>query len=277
MRHHVRDEALFAVVAQVGWHCRHHIRDELILPDGNHRRLHIRVREHRGLNLPELHTCAADLDHAVPSSDDLQAAAISPNSKVARARGTSTSERLDARQEGLGCLVGQVHVSGAQAGAGDADLADGVRADGRVALVHDRAALPRVGAACAHEASLRGKLVDVLHRAHLDGCDVALLCAAVAGVQQTVLGQGGKRTKAEFGRNGRTPDADIRHGSGQAVLQQDVEHCRNEACTCCSVRVGEGPQVCWLDDVRIPLGQVQAATAVEEGSEQVVNERHPRR
>mmetsp|Transcript_105480 Transcript_105480/g.340191 ORF Transcript_105480/g.340191 Transcript_105480/m.340191 type:complete len:788 (-) Transcript_105480:29-2392(-) len=282
VRHHVGHEALLAMVPQRRRHRRHHVGHELVLVDRDHGGLHVRVRAHGRLHLAQLDAGAPDLDHGVAAAHDLEVAFGRPLAKVARAHRALAAQSLHRGQEGLRRLLRQLQVARGQAGAGDADLAHGLRAHGPEAEVQHGAALARVRPAGAHVPLVRRAVVDVLRREHADLRDVALLRAAVARVEDaglTVAGprQRGQHTVAEFRRHCGAAHTDVAHGLGQALLQEDVQHGGHEARVRGAVALREGLELVGLHDVGAALREVEAAAADDHGREEVVQEGHPGR
>mmetsp|Transcript_37693 Transcript_37693/g.113879 ORF Transcript_37693/g.113879 Transcript_37693/m.113879 type:complete len:266 (-) Transcript_37693:488-1285(-) len=265
------------MVPKVRGHRGDHVGNELVFEDGDHRGADGGVRQHRGLDLPQLDAGAPHLHHRVAAADDLQVPGLRPDGQVARARRAGPVEGGQGREERLRGLLGQAEVPRGEARTRHRDLADGPRPDAREAFVQDRAALPHVRPPGAHDAAVRGAPLDVLAGAHLDRGDVALLGPAVARVKHAILGQRGQGAAAEVGRHGGAADADVRHVLRQAVLQKDVEHGGHETGVGRPVLVGEGLQLRGLDHMRAAVGEVQATTARQQRREEVVNEGHPSR
>mmetsp|Transcript_134550 Transcript_134550/g.348581 ORF Transcript_134550/g.348581 Transcript_134550/m.348581 type:complete len:209 (-) Transcript_134550:1589-2215(-) len=135
-----------------------------------------------------------------------------------------------------------------------------------------------MGPTSAHEALPGGCPLHILGRAHLQGCDVALLSAAVAGVQHTALGQCCERTMTELRRHSRAAHPDVGNTLGQPTgLKKDVEHGGHKTRAGGTVPGSEGAQLHRLNDMSTIVGHVQAATPLQQRSEQVVQKGHPSR
>mmetsp|Transcript_51245 Transcript_51245/g.158774 ORF Transcript_51245/g.158774 Transcript_51245/m.158774 type:complete len:323 (-) Transcript_51245:1326-2294(-) len=269
------------MVPQRCGHRWHHIRHKLVLVDCDHNGLDSWMRTHSSLHLAQLHPGASDLDHGVPAAHHLEVALGRPLAEVASAGGTHASEGLQGGQESLGGLLWQLEVPRGQAGARDADLANAARPHDAEARVQYRTALPRMRPAGTHVALVGRALLHVLRGAHLDLRHIPLLRAAVAGVQHanfTISGrrQHGQHSMAELCRHRGTAHANVTHGLGQALLHQDVQHCRDEAGVGCAMPLCKGLELVRPDHMRTRVGEVQATATQDHRRKEVVQERHPR-